>query len=179
MFWKKKKTNRFDVCNERVLVHEGGYVFHPKDSGGPTMNGITQRTYDKWLNDRFLPSKPVKSMTPNERDLIYHERYWLPCGADRMPVGVDYAVYDAAVNSGVAQAIKWLQQSVGVKADGIIGTQTLKAVGSVSSAYAIVGLCELRLAAMLGFKGWAVFGKGWEMRVENVKEQAIEDAKGT
>ena len=42
--WEGLHMAKFDVVIERVLAHEGGYVNHPKDPGGATNFGITQRT---------------------------------------------------------------------------------------------------------------------------------------
>ena len=36
----------------RVLVHEGNYVKHPRDPGGATMKGVTQRVYDAYRKRR-------------------------------------------------------------------------------------------------------------------------------
>jgi lysozyme family protein len=42
----------FKEAVEKVLVHEGGYIFHPADKGGATNLGITQRVYDEWMKKR-------------------------------------------------------------------------------------------------------------------------------
>jgi lysozyme family protein len=41
----------------RILVHEGGYSNHPKDSGGVTLEGVIQRVYDGYRDNKdFLSS---------------------------------------------------------------------------------------------------------------------------
>ena len=42
-------ANNYEVCLERLLQHEGGYVNHPDDPGGRTNKGITQRVYERYL----------------------------------------------------------------------------------------------------------------------------------
>lgn len=61
-----------------------------------------------------------------ELSAIYKRQYWDKAGRG-LPVGLDYAVFDYAVNSGPAQAARDLQRVLGVKPDGIIGAMTLAA----------------------------------------------------
>ena len=44
-----------------------------------------------------------------------------------MPTGTDYCVFDTAINSGPGRAAKFLQEVVGVTADGAIGPRPLAA----------------------------------------------------
>jgi lysozyme family protein len=44
----------FERALAAVLVHEGGYVNHPKDPGGATNKGVTQRVYDDYRLGRGL-----------------------------------------------------------------------------------------------------------------------------
>jgi hypothetical protein len=38
----------FPAALAATLQYEGGYSNHPKDPGGATMRGVTQRVYDAW-----------------------------------------------------------------------------------------------------------------------------------
>jgi lysozyme family protein len=46
---------------------------------------------------------------------------------DELPSGVDYAVFDYGVNSGISRAAKVLQRLVGTDVDGEIGPNTIAA----------------------------------------------------
>ena len=57
---------------------------------------------------------------------IYENNYWKRAKCDQLPSGLDLAVFDWAVNSGVSRASKALQKIIGVKDDGVIGPITVK-----------------------------------------------------
>lgn len=168
---------RFDECLPLVLVHEGGYVNHPKDPGGATNKGITQRTYDAWCKRQGYPHASVKNITDAEVAAIYKAQYWDKVSADDLPVGVDYAAFDFAVNSGPSRSAKFLQRSLGVEDDGIIGAQTLAAAQDADPTRVISEVCDNRLAWLKRLKHWPTFGKGWSRRVSEVKEVSLSMAR--
>ena len=164
---------RFDECLPLVLKHEGGYVNHPKDPGGATNKGVTQRTYDAWQARNNKPKRSVKQIQDAEVAAIYRAQYWDKVQADDLPAGLDYAVFDFAVNSGPSRAAKFLQRIVGVHDDGIIGMQTLDAVSKFEVSSIIRKLCDNRLAWLKRLKTFSTFGRGWTRRVEEVKGAAL------
>lgn len=101
-------AERYSDALSRVLVHEAGYVNDPRDPGGATMKGVTQRTYDGYRKRNGLALRPVRQITPTEVGEIYRRSYWAAIHGDTLPAGVDYVVFDGAVNSGPSQSIKWL-----------------------------------------------------------------------
>lgn len=160
----------FKQADERVSVHEGGYVNHPKDPGGATDRGVTQRVYDAFRQRNGMTSRDVRLMTDGERVAIYRGSYWLPIKGDQLPPGVGYVVYDGAVNSGVSQSVKWLQRALGVKVDGVLGPATLAAAQQDPDHDAlIVRICERRMAFLRALRTWKTFGKGWTRRVQDVE----------
>ena len=164
------KQSFYKSLNE-VLKHEGGYVNHPKDPGGATNRGVTQRTYDAWRASRKLPKRSVRLLTPEELTALYRQNYWDAVRGDELPVGIDYAVFDFAVNSGVSRAVRLLQQLVGVKVDGQLGPATLRATSAkqfgLTDKY-----CNARLSFLRSLHHWATFGRGWGRRVESVRASA-------
>ncbi|MDQ0996856.1 lysozyme family protein [Phyllobacterium ifriqiyense] len=166
---------KFPAALAAVLVHEGGYSNHPQDPGGATMYGVTQRVYDGYRKGLGKKTQTVKNISVQERSAIYKKQYWDPIKGDQLPAGVDYAVFDGAVNSGVSQAVKWLQRALGVAysgaVDGSIGVGTLAALKSIGDNDALVArICAHRLAFMKALKTWSTFGKGWSSRVAQVKK---------
>src|SRR5690349_19262882 len=89
-----------------VLAHEGGYVNHPKDPGGATNFGVTQKVYDAFRKYHGLKTQSVKLIATSEVSDIYNRNYWKLCRADSLPCGLDYAVFDFDVNSGVSRAVR-------------------------------------------------------------------------
>ncbi|MGE3541316.1 MAG: glycosyl hydrolase 108 family protein [Candidatus Tectimicrobiota bacterium] len=156
---------------QHVLVHEGGYVDHPQDPGGPTNKGVTLAIFQRFYGAAMGPHD-LRAMTNSQLEHIYKTGYWDTCQCDALPNGVDYVVFDQAVNSGPRQAVRWLQAAVGVPADGSLGPQTLAAVAQHPAVQIIHAMCDARLAFMRSLRHgalWQTFGKGWQARVDGVR----------
>jgi len=166
-------VERFSHWLSLVLVHEGGYVNHPSDPGGATNKGVTQAVYDTYRRRQGKPTQSVKHITAAELVAIYRRDYWDKIKGDDLPAGLDYAVFDFAVNSGITRAAQYLQRLVGVKDDGKIGPKTLEAVSMHDRKQLINRLCDKRLSFLRGLGTFSVFGKGWTRRVEDVRAKAL------
>lgn len=167
----------FEKSLKRVLVYEGGYSNHPSDPGGPTMKGVIQRVYDGYRKRKGLPTRSVQYLAENELHEIYRTQYWDLVRGDELPPGVDFVVFDGAVNSGPSQSVKWLQRALGVKADGNIGEATLAAASTANRTALINGICDRRLAFLKALRTWPVFGKGWGSRVADVRRWGLSFGK--
>lgn len=148
-----------------ILASEGGYVDHPKDPGGATNMGITHRTLAAWRG-RPVTKQDVRNLTRDEALRIYKAQYWDTVKGDQLPAGLDYAVFDYAVNSGPARAARDLQRVLGVAVDGVIGVQTLAAINAHPRPIRLIeDLCERRLNFVKGLSTWSTFGRGWQRRI--------------
>ncbi|HEX9595297.1 MAG TPA: glycosyl hydrolase 108 family protein [Anaerolineales bacterium] len=164
-----------------VLAHEGGYVDHPRDPGGATNLGITIGTAKANRmdldGDGDVDKADVRLIKPADAGPVYKTRYWDTVRGDDLPAGVDYAVFDFAVNSGPARAAIYLQEIVGVAPDGKIGPLTILAVADWDSVALIEALCAKRMGFLKRLSTWPTFGKGWSARVTGVlrlaKDMAI------
>jgi len=154
---------------KQVLKYEGGYVDHPKDPGGPTNKGVTQAVYDTWRKSKDLATQSVRNISDSEVATIYKNLYWDRISGDYLPSGVDFAVFDYAVNSGVSRASRTLQSIVGVTQDGVIGPETIEA----AKTYVAMAVTNKRLAFMQSLSIWSTFGKGWAARIADVKAQIV------
>lgn len=154
-----------------VLQHEGGWADHPRDPGGATMKGVTLAVYQSYFGvDKGKDD--LRNISDQELAQIYSDGYWDKCLCDELPKGVDYAVFDAAVNSGPGRSARWLQGAVGAQQDGTIGPRTLTRVSESSPTTIINAMCELRLGFLRGLSTWSDFGRGWEQRVGQVRAEA-------
>jgi lysozyme family protein len=160
-----------------VLKEEGGYANHPKDPGGATNFGITQRVYDAWRNNNGKPPRSVKMIEKAEVDTIYYQQYWVMVRGDQLPAGVDLAMFDYGVNSGPSRAIKELQRVLGVKVDGVPGNVTLSTVGAANPIKVVNDLLDARMRFLKDLSTFGTFGKGWVVRVSRVRAQAMEMAR--
>lgn len=166
------KSN-FDEALKAVLHHEGGYVNHPSDPGGMTNLGCTKRVWEEWCGHE-VDEKAMRALTPADVAPLYKSKYWDKIKGDELPAGVDYVVFDAAINSGPGRAAKWLQSCVGVDPDGGIGPKTLAAVAAFDSKQLIDDYAKRRLSFLTDLPTWPTFGKGWGRRVEEVRKAGLE-----
>lgn len=170
----------FDRCFELLLKHEGGFVNDSRDNGGMTNLGVTIFTWEAWVGHP-VTEKEMRNLTPLMVKPLYKRKYWDACRADELISGVDYCVFDVAVNSGVGRAIKLLQSCVGATPDGGYGPITAALVKKAEQDP--IRLIELYSAKRLEFleslKSFPVFGKGWSRRVAEVKTEALAMAQGT
>ncbi len=150
----------FDAALKRVLAHEGGYTNHPSDPGGPTNWGITihdARAY--WKRD--AEAVDVRAMPIDVAKRIYKSKYWDAMRCDELPSGVDYAVMDFGVNSGISRSIKYLEAIAGVSTDGKPDDTLIRTVANMPAKGVIIELCDNRLRFLKGLKTWDVFGAGF------------------
>lgn len=166
----------FEKAFAETIKHEGGYVDHPRDPGGATNLGITIGTLSNWIGRKATKAE-VKALTIDKVKPIYRANYWNAVKGDDLPSGVDFAVYDFAVNSGPARAAIYLQNIVGAAPDGKIGPMTIKAVKDNNPATVVNELCSQRLAFLERLSTWPTFGKGWTARVNGVRKMALEMAE--
>ena len=161
----------------RLLVHEGGNDDDPRDPGGRTSRGILQREWDVWR--RSHPGLPadVWRAPQDQVEAVYRQNYWDALRCDDLPAGVDYAVFDYGVNSGIGRAAKVLQRLVATAVDGEVGPDTVAAAKRAKAAALIEAICDERLAFLQGLRTWPTFGKGWSRRVREVRAGALKMAK--
>jgi len=161
----------WDEALKHILKYEGGYVHHKDDPGGRTNLGVTQRVWEEWTG-KPATEEDMRGLTPEMVSPLYKKRYWDAVRGDDLPSGVDLCVFDCAVNAGVGRASKFLQQAVGVTADGQIGPKTIAAVTSKPAEEVIEAFCNLREAHYKSLSTFATFGKGWMNRLGAVEAES-------
>ena len=161
--------DNFDECLKMLLHHEGGYVNHPKDPGGETNLGVTKRVYEKWGGTKDMKDLTVEDVAP-----IYKKEYWDRCKCDDLESGVDWAVFDWAVNSGTGRAVKAIQKICGASQDGAIGPKTLALIGTQNTQYVIEEFGKIRQDFYESLKTFDTFGRGWTRRNKETTEKALE-----
>ncbi|MGE3987156.1 glycoside hydrolase family 108 protein [Pseudorhodoplanes sp.] len=167
----------YDASLARVLKHEGGYTNHPSDPGGPTNFGITIHDYRRYIKAGGTASD-VRNMKLADAAKIYRARYWHALRCDELPAGLDYAVFDYGVNSGIGRAAKVMQRLLGL-GSGTAMTDAVIAHTSNASPSALIGrLCDERLVFLKSLRTWPVFGAGWGRRVSDVRRDALAMSKG-
>lgn len=163
----------FSQCLELLLVHEGGFVDHPQDPGGMTNLGVTRKTLEDYL-DRPVSEDEMRNLTPENVADLYKEKYWDKVKGDDLPSGLDWSVFDWAVNSGPIRAAKAVQRAAGAEDDGIIGPATLRAVNDMDVTYMIRSMHRQRQVFYESLKTFETFGRGWTRRNDETLDQSLE-----
>lgn len=171
--------SRFEECLSFVLEAEGGYVKNKNDPGGATNKGITQLTYDTYRRSVGRLPQPVMLITEKEVSDIYRMDYWNRTKCDILNSPIDLIIFDAAVNCGPKQASIFLQRSLGVDPDGIIGNKTIEAfdndIKSGMLDELVNNLIEQRRSYYKSIcqskPGLVVFLNGWMNRINALEKE--------
>ena len=169
----------FSIAHAFTSKWEGGFVDHPNDPGGATNFGISLR----WLKDAGLDinddgivdKKDVRALTPDMAATLYRKYFWNDPRIFLLHPLVAVAVYDGAVNMGIARSIRHLQefcnvcgQSRRVTEDGVLGPLTLAAVQATFTPLLVAeGVVDKRLAyydRLASNPRFTPFQRGWNNR---------------
>jgi lysozyme family protein len=164
--------SNFDKCLAMLMKHEGGFVNHPRDPGGMTNLGVTQAVYEQTIG-RKVTEWEMRNLRVSDVAEIYRKQYWNRCRCDQLPGGVDWAVFDWSVNSGVSRASRGLQKSVSALPDGQIGPLTLQAVANFDPVEIIDSMHAIRQRFYERLATFNTFGRGWTARNNATREQAL------
>lgn len=161
----------FEQAFERLISHEGGYVNHPKDPGGETNWGITKRVA---VENGYTGS--MRSLTREQAKEIYRSAYWDRARADEYDGAIAFQLFDAAVNHGIGNGIRFLQRAVGVADDGQVGPRTVAAINKMTVTDVLMRFNAERLDFYTKLSTWETFGKGWARRVVGNLRFGAQDA---
>jgi lysozyme family protein len=169
----------FDQAFTFVVGAEGGYTNDPRDPGnwtGGRVNSGACRGTNWGISAAAFPTRDIAALTRDDAQSIYRARYWAPIEGDTLPPPLALLVFDAAVNNGPARAIRWLQQALGVNADGAMGPPTRAALAARTSDAPTLcaDMLAYRTDYMARLPGWQVFGLGWARRLTSLPFHAMQ-----
>jgi lysozyme family protein len=169
--WKRA----FDL----MLESEGGFSDDERDKGnwlpdgrkGSTNLGVTQTVWESWVG-RQSNEKEMRNLTAALVEPMYRKKYWDACRCNDLPSGVDYLVFDFAVNTGVGRSAKTLQGAVGTTPDGAIGPLTLAAVNAHTPEELVEEFTKEKVRFYTGLNN-PTYEQGWLNRVGQVRAHAL------
>lgn len=156
-------SDSFNFAIQAVLEEEGGEVNDPRDPGGHTKFGISQRQY---------PYLDIHTLTQDHAIEIYHLDYWQAVSGDDLPKPLGLCILDSAVNQGVGKAIRLLQSSIGADVDGEIGPQTRTLIRQTPVVDLVDKFMAERAISYAGTQNFGAFGKGWMRRLMRIHAKA-------
>jgi len=154
-----------------ILKSEGGFSNDPRDPGGMTNLGVTNWSWQAYVG-RPVDEAEMRSLTPQKVAPFYKTQYWDACKCDELPLGIDYAVFDFAVNAGISRASKTMQAALGTAADGIVGPATIGVAVNADPDHFLEKFSAAKEQFYRGLPTFCNFGKGWLRRVSEVKQTA-------
>ncbi len=169
----------FEQALAYVIGHEGGYTAAASDPGNWTGGrcGAGECRGTHWgISAAAYPQLDIQALTEAQAADIYRRDYWDRAACGRLPPPLALLVFDAAVNNGVGQAVRWLQAALKVKQTGVAGPDLAAAIEAQAGHGA--ALCAefqaQRLAFMAGLPTWRTFGTGWSRRLCALPFQAMQ-----
>jgi lysozyme family protein len=171
--------NNWDKSFDMVIAHEGGFTNDQRDKGnhlpdgreGCTMWGCTQANWEKYIG-HTVTQDDMKLLKKEDVKPLYKRDYWDAVRGDDLPTGVDYAVFDFAINAGPAAARKMIQKSLRVTPDGIFGPATLKAIKESNGLDLLKKFSNNKEEFYKLLDNFPTYGKGWLKRVADVQTVA-------
>ena len=156
-----------------VLKYEGGIVDDPDDAGGFTNKGVTLKTF-RSVYGKDKTREDLINITDEQWGKIFKECYWDKFRADDIESqSVANMAVDWAYNAGVGTVAKKIQNIVGTKPDGIVGSGTLKLINTKDHKELFE---QIKAARILFYKKLVEkkpsnekFLKGWLNRTEAIK----------
>jgi lysozyme family protein len=173
----------FERALALILRHEGGYSCHAGDAGnwtgGSCGEGVLRGT-KYGISAAAYPELDIERLEAAEAAAIYRRDYWDKAGCADLPPRLAYVVFDAAVNNGVGRAVRWLQETLDVRADGVWGPATRAAATRAferdpEGEALLIEFHARRLSFMVGLGAWKEFGRGWSRRLVRVPLDAADN----
>lgn len=160
----------FNKSFEALIGNEGGFTRDPKDRGNWTSGkvGVGELKGTNFgLSAMTYPNEDIKGMTIDRAKFLYKRDFWDAVGIPYLPESVQFDMFDMAVNSGIVNAIRTLQKSVGVTPTGNFGNMTKAAVKLLDPQLLDKRLAAYRLLFICDIATFPEYGKGWVRRVAN------------
>ncbi len=157
-----ENNDTFEEALKFTLKSEGGRSNNRNDKGGATNLGITQNVYNAYRKESHLTPQDVNQITMNEAKKIYHDKYWVASGANKLSNKKEaIALFDTAVLHGVSGASKLHDKSNG-------------------DLNKFLELREQKYSQIVSRDATqGIFFKGWQNRVSNLEDYLGVNEKGS
>lgn len=155
----------FDIAFERLIGHEGAYTEDPRDPGNWTggLVGVGLLKGTKFgIAAASYPELDIKSLSLEQAKAIYKRDFWDCIG--RAHPAIAFQVFDAAVNHGRGNAIRFLQRAIRVADDGQFGPASQAALQRMDHNDVLLRFLAFRFKFWAQLKKFDDFGRGWVNR---------------
>jgi lysozyme family protein len=153
-----------------------GLHVDPGDPGGATNRGVDLASWQD-AEEAGLVSGTLAAATQVDLALVLHDRFWLACQCDKMPAGVDLAVYNFAMVAGIHAAARLAEAVSGAPLDRsvyIIGPVTLAHIARMDPAAMIRAFTSAEEKDYAACADAWRFLKGWDRRAGDCQVVALQ-----
>ena len=169
----------FDAAFALIHGTEGNYGCDPGDKGNWTSGhvGVGDLKGTKYgISAAAYPSLDIKNLTLDQAKHIAKIDYWDRISGDQIPAMVAYAMFDAAYNQGVTEAIKLAQTALKLSTDGQLGMATLTALRNCNVRLFAREFAIARIVKYASLAYWVQDHNGWTGRVLDVYRNMLTTA---
>lgn len=170
-------SSAFARCFELLIGHEGGFTADARDPGnwtGGKVNAGELKGTKFGISAAVYRHLDIANLTLDQAREIYHADFWRKIRGDELPPAVALCVFDAAVHAGLGNAARWLQASIRITVDGVIGSKTIEAVRARPAPVVLAEMLALRAEHNRRQPTIETFGLGWSRRLFALAFQAAE-----
>lgn len=187
-------ADNFSIAHAFTAKWEGGLSDDAADSGGLTKFGVdlammqdiasTQAgrdTLDRMGIILPVTRNTIKNLTETQAASIYRWQAWESLKLDIIPLRPAVLIYDAAVNSGPKQSVRFAQRGYNacvaygqpLDTDGIMGPATRKAMQQADTDKILMAMLDQREKfyhdLVASKPSQEVFLRGWLNRVDDLR----------
>lgn len=166
----------FDQAFDRLIGHEGGYSDDQRDLGNWTSGkvGVGELKGTKYgIAAHSYPYLDIKNLTLEQAKEIYQRDFWDIIGSAHP--SIKFQLFDAAVNHGHGNSIRFLQRAVKVADDGQWGKFSQAALESMEHNDVLLRFVAYRLRFWASLQIFDTYGRGWTNRGAENLLYAAED----
>ena len=144
---------------------EGEYDNDPNDNGGETFWGITRVAWQDYTGDRNAEFPPFNFI--KEEAYRVYEHFWDKMSCDYLPTPeLQQVVFTFGFNAGYGRATKYMQKSLEITSDGLIGPITRSSYeGILNAEYVVFSFSEQCVKYYMCLDDFEHFGRGWVNRL--------------
>ena len=155
----------FNTAFDRLISHEGGYSDDRRDPGNWT-GGQVGRGELKGTKFGIAANSygylDIKNLTVEQAKAIYKQDFWDILG-EAHPA-IKFQLFDAAVNHGRGNAIRFLQRAVRVADDGVWGKISQAALSAMDHNDVLIRFLAFRFKFWASLTKFDTYGRGWTNR---------------
>jgi len=135
-----------DIINGELQREGPEFTDRPDDRGGPTKWGVTLKTLIAFCAPQPTTVDDLKALDEDSARAVYRHAFVEVPGFSKIAhPALEALMVDAGVQHGPEEAIKIIQRALVLKADGILGDITLRAINTAETRSLYMFVCAARV----------------------------------